>query len=246
MSLACPSTRLVHLKLFLTPSLPPKQPPQPQRPAPAPSPPPPPRSACRGVSGRVVACRARPHLAVDDGREAEVVEDLGAVAPHGDGAVLAQALVVEAVHLRDLPALVVAPDQGDAVGVANLGGRGGAGGPWGSPDPHSPFLDAWVPAVGQPRPLRSRYGAAWTSGVPLWGSPDPHSPFLDAWVPAVGQPRPLRSRYGAAWTSLGSRYGAAPTPTALSWTPGVTLWGNPDPQVHPATPGSHLWGSLET
>lgn len=50
------------------------------------------------------------HLAVDDGGEAEVVEDLGAVAPDGDGAVLAQALVVEAVDLRDLTALVVAPD----------------------------------------------------------------------------------------------------------------------------------------
>ena len=35
-------------------------------------------------------------------------------------AVLAQALVVEAVHLRDLPRLVVAADERDAVGVAHF------------------------------------------------------------------------------------------------------------------------------
>ena len=43
--------------------------------------------------------------------------------PNIDAAVLAQALVVEAVDLGDLPALVVAADQRDAVGVADLEGQ---------------------------------------------------------------------------------------------------------------------------
>lgn len=60
------------------------------------------------------------HLAVDDGGEGEVVEDLGAVPPHSDRAVLAEALVVESVHLGDLPRFVVAPDQGDPVWVPDL------------------------------------------------------------------------------------------------------------------------------
>ena len=57
----------------------------------------------------------------------EVVKHIGAVAPHVDRAVLAQALVIKAVHLGDLAGLVVAADQGDAVGVAHLaGGRAGS------------------------------------------------------------------------------------------------------------------------
>lgn len=83
--------------------------PQPRRPLP----PPPPRQP-HG---------ARPaHLAVNDGRQAEVVKDLGAVAPHGHRAIFAQALVVEAVDLGDLAALVVASDQGDSVRIADLQG----------------------------------------------------------------------------------------------------------------------------
>lgn len=62
----------------------------------------------------------RAYLAIDDGRQAEVVKDLSAVAPHGHRAVLAQTLVIEAVDLGDLTALMVAPDQGDAVRIANL------------------------------------------------------------------------------------------------------------------------------
>ena len=68
------------------------------------------------------------HLAIDDGREGEVVEDLGAVPPHGDRAVLAEALVVEAVHLGDLPGLVVPSDQGDPVWVPDLGDYRGSEG----------------------------------------------------------------------------------------------------------------------
>lgn len=64
------------------------------------------------------------YLAIDDGGEGQVVKDLGAVSPHGDRAVLAEALVVEAVDLCDLPGLVVPPDQRYPVWVAHL--RGGA------------------------------------------------------------------------------------------------------------------------
>ena len=60
------------------------------------------------------------HLVLDDSGQRQEVEDLGAVPPHVHAAVLPQTLVVEAVHLRDLSALVVAADEGDAVGVAHL------------------------------------------------------------------------------------------------------------------------------
>lgn len=60
------------------------------------------------------------YLAINDGRQAEVVKDLSAVAPHGHGAVFTQALIIEAIDLCDLTALMVAPDQGDAIRIANL------------------------------------------------------------------------------------------------------------------------------
>mmetsp|Transcript_2475 Transcript_2475/g.5709 ORF Transcript_2475/g.5709 Transcript_2475/m.5709 type:complete len:382 (+) Transcript_2475:167-1312(+) len=60
------------------------------------------------------------YLVLDDGREGKVVEDFGAVPPDVDAAKLAEALVVEAVDLGDLSALVVATDEGDAVGISYL------------------------------------------------------------------------------------------------------------------------------
>lgn len=60
------------------------------------------------------------HLAINNSREGQVVEDLSAVSPDGDWAVLAEALVVEAVDLGDLPRLVVSPDQGYPVWVTHL------------------------------------------------------------------------------------------------------------------------------
>ena len=57
---------------------------------------------------------------IDDCGETEVVEYLRAVLPHIHAPVLFQALIVEAVHLGDLPALVVSSDEGDAVGVPDL------------------------------------------------------------------------------------------------------------------------------
>lgn len=60
------------------------------------------------------------YAAIDDGAEGEVVEHVAAVTPYVDGSVLAQTLVVEPIHLCDLSALVVAPDQRDAVWVPHL------------------------------------------------------------------------------------------------------------------------------
>ena len=56
----------------------------------------------------------------DEGRYGEVVEEVCEGVPDAEAAELADALVVEAVHLRHGAALVVAPQQRDAVGVAHL------------------------------------------------------------------------------------------------------------------------------
>ena len=60
------------------------------------------------------------HLVVDERRQRQVVEQVGEVLPDVRVAVLAQALVVEAVHLRDLAALVVTAQDRHAVLVAYL------------------------------------------------------------------------------------------------------------------------------
>ncbi len=59
-------------------------------------------------------------LVVDEGGEGEVVEEIGEVFPDVGVAVLAQALVVEAVHLRDLARFVVAPQDRDALRIADF------------------------------------------------------------------------------------------------------------------------------
>ena len=74
----------------------------------------------KGVDGGREASVHAEDLVVDHRRQTEVVEDLGAVAPHVHRAVLPQTLVVEAVDLRDLPRLVVAADEGNAVGITHL------------------------------------------------------------------------------------------------------------------------------
>jgi hypothetical protein len=60
------------------------------------------------------------HSAIHYGAQSQIVEHLAAVAPHVCAAVLARTLVVEAVHLRDLPRLVVAADERDAVRIADF------------------------------------------------------------------------------------------------------------------------------
>jgi len=57
-------------------------------------------------------------FAVNDGAENEEIEDLAAGFPDGSVAVFLLAFFVETVHLRDLARLVIAADEGDAVGVA--------------------------------------------------------------------------------------------------------------------------------
>ena len=59
-------------------------------------------------------------LVVDERRQGQVVEEVGEEFPHVRVAVFAQALVVEAVDLRDLARLVVAAQDGDALGVADF------------------------------------------------------------------------------------------------------------------------------
>lgn len=115
-------------------------------------------------------CRAqRPaYLAIDDGRQAEVVKDLCAVAPHSHRAVFTQTLVIEAIDLGDLAALVVAPDQGDAVRIANLEAGWGLG----SASPLSPPMSlsdpSHVSALSQHHiiPCLPLHGAASTSEAP--------------------------------------------------------------------------------
>lgn len=62
-------------------------------------------------------------LAIDKSGEGEVVKEVGEVLPDVGVAVLAQALVVEAVDLGNLAGLVVATQDGDALGVADLKGN---------------------------------------------------------------------------------------------------------------------------
>jgi len=59
-------------------------------------------------------------LVVDEGRQRQEVEQVCEVLPHVGVAVLAQALIVEAVNLRDLARLVVAAQDSDAAGIADL------------------------------------------------------------------------------------------------------------------------------
>ena len=84
------------------------------------------RSSTNTWTGQILHCSRRglgghtPHLPIDDSREAKVIEDLSAVAPHVDRAILALAFVIETIDLGDLPALVVPSDQVDAIRIAHL------------------------------------------------------------------------------------------------------------------------------
>ena len=59
-------------------------------------------------------------FAVDDGAEDEEVEDLAAGFPDGGVAVFGLAFFVETVDLGYLTGFVVAADEGDSVGVADV------------------------------------------------------------------------------------------------------------------------------
>lgn len=60
------------------------------------------------------------YFVVYDGREAQIVEDLSAVLPNIDTAILLQTFVVKPVHLGDLTALVITTDQCDTIRIPNL------------------------------------------------------------------------------------------------------------------------------
>ena len=72
------------------------------------------------VDARGQAAVQAEDLVVDERGQGQVVEEVGEKLPHVGVAVLAQALVVEAVDLRDLAGLVVAAQDGDALGVADF------------------------------------------------------------------------------------------------------------------------------
>lgn len=62
----------------------------------------------------------RSHLGVHQRGERQIIKQVREVLPHVGIAVFPQALVVEAVYLCDLPALVVASEDCDALPVAYL------------------------------------------------------------------------------------------------------------------------------
>lgn len=57
----------------------------------------------------------RSNLVFDQGRQGEVIKEIGEVFPDVGVAVFAQNLVVKAVYLGNLPRLVVSPQNSDAV-----------------------------------------------------------------------------------------------------------------------------------
>lgn len=59
-------------------------------------------------------------MVFDKGGEGEVVEKVGEISPHVRIAVLAEAFVVEAVHLRDLPRFVVTAEDCYSIAVPQL------------------------------------------------------------------------------------------------------------------------------
>jgi len=61
-------------------------------------------------------------LVFDNCSQRQVVEQLSEDLPHVSISVFAEALVVEAVHLGDLSAFVVASQDGDSVAVTHLQG----------------------------------------------------------------------------------------------------------------------------
>lgn len=72
-------------------------------------------------AGRKTSVEAE-DLVVDEGGEGEIVEKIGEVLPHVCISVLAEAFIVEAVHLGDLARFMVATKDGDPLWVSNLQG----------------------------------------------------------------------------------------------------------------------------
>ena len=70
-------------------------------------------------AGRETSVQAE-NLVLNHSSQRQVVEEISQVLPNVSVAVLAHALVVKPINLRDLSALVVASEDADAVFVANL------------------------------------------------------------------------------------------------------------------------------
>jgi ActR/RegA family two-component response regulator len=62
-------------------------------------------------------------LVLNDGCEWQIIEELRELFPHVGVAVLAKALIIEAVHLGDLSALVITPEDRDSVLEAHFKGH---------------------------------------------------------------------------------------------------------------------------
>jgi len=70
-------------------------------------------------AGRQTAVKTE-NLVVDESSQGQVVKEVGEVFPHVGIAILAQTLVVKTIHLCDLTRLMIATEDGDALGVSNL------------------------------------------------------------------------------------------------------------------------------
>lgn len=66
--------------------------------------------------------RETTHLILDEGSKRKVIKQVCKEPPDVRIAVLAQALVVEAIHLRDLPRFVVPAQDGHPIAVAQFEG----------------------------------------------------------------------------------------------------------------------------
>ena len=60
------------------------------------------------------------NLLIHDSCQRKEVHYFGAISPNIHTAILAQTLVIESVHLRDLARFVIASDQGDILRVPNF------------------------------------------------------------------------------------------------------------------------------
>ena len=74
----------------------------------------------QGVNARAEASMEGEDLPIHKRSEGEVVKQICKVLPHVGVSVLSEALIVEPIHLRDLPALMVPPQDGDTPGEAHF------------------------------------------------------------------------------------------------------------------------------
>lgn len=72
-------------------------------------------------AGRQTSVEAE-NLVVDQGSQRQVVEEIGKVLPYVGVAVLSKAFIVETIDLGNLSGLVVASENGDALGVSDFEG----------------------------------------------------------------------------------------------------------------------------